>query len=367
MKRILVTLISLFTITSVFGQVDYQVGGAVNKTNNSVPVVYQVKNSGTAGSGIILVSDGDTIELVSKSGYLGIGTSTPTKTLDVEGSSMLYDPTDSTRVGKIEFAGPPFAYDIRGFTRLIPSGSYFTTGTIEAPLVFGTSYTSGLFNPASFGIEGLQVLEDSRIDIGYSIQGVKKAAIRFNTDSTIKIYTNDIERLGIDKDGVVTISPSLKYTDGNESDGYVLTSDASGNATWQTAPETTLYSDVTEAITTTTDWETLASYEIPANTLSSNGNSLEIHLAHVGSVLGDSLRLVLGSSEVFSISNSGQNNDNLQSTIVRQSAGNQLFFYASDFATATEDETTALTLSFQAKSVTIGNQTLKYFKVKRVE
>lgn len=321
---------------------------------------------------------------------VGIGTTTPTETLEVDGTALIYDAGTEFVVGEKTFTfGGVAPVTVNG---VYISSEFGVTGDTTAILYFGdvnfggqdisgarlgfTNVDDGIVG-ASLAISDLGVvrLEGSaeplvggtrtKLDLGNDI-GVE-IRLEGNGDNVFMVSdTLQNTMIQVDKDGTI-INEALAIVDGSEADGYVLTSDASGNATWQTPQETTLYSDVTEATTTTTDWETLATYNIAANTLSANGNSLEIHMAHVGATPADSIRLVLGSTNVFLDNNAGQNNDNIKTTIARQSAGNQLFFTGNDFGTGTEDETTQLTLSFQAKSVTIGNQSLKYFKVKRSE
>jgi len=62
-------------------------------------------------------------------------------------------------------------------------------------------------------------------------------------DGNLIIDTNNTEALLVRKDGdsgdilrVDTINERIEYKDGNQQSGYVLTSDASGVATWQVAP-----------------------------------------------------------------------------------------------------------------------------------
>ena len=71
MKRLLATLVCISALSSVFGQ-DYQLGTGVSKTNNSIPVVYQVRNSGTEGAGVLLLSANDSIAIIAKGDTLSL-------------------------------------------------------------------------------------------------------------------------------------------------------------------------------------------------------------------------------------------------------------------------------------------------------
>jgi len=71
MKRLLATLVCISALSSVFGQ-DYQLGAGVSKTNNSIPVVYQVRNSGTEGAGVLLLSANDSIAIIAKGDTLSL-------------------------------------------------------------------------------------------------------------------------------------------------------------------------------------------------------------------------------------------------------------------------------------------------------
>ncbi len=96
-----------------------------------------------------------------------------------------------------------FAHGTQNYLNLLPNGNAVLASThifsISSPsLIFGGSTTTGI----SLGTSGPAKI----IIIG-----------KDNSDSTI-------------------IRSLLQYIDGNEAAGYVLTSDATGNATWQAAP-----------------------------------------------------------------------------------------------------------------------------------
>lgn len=308
---------------------------------------------------------------------LGIGTAVPTATLEVRGTTYFEDFDGSfLNVGIFKdtlFGALPFQINGTAIGKKVGDWRYYTqsgvnnlSNSISSSLNVMNVLTGELFQ---MSVDSLVIgIKASNITAPNQVNGINVDTIGTNITLSYSpasyfsvTDTSQLEIFKIAQSGQVTIK------DGNEASGYVLTSDASGNASWQTPQASTLYSTVTAATTTTTDWETLATYTVPANTLNSDGNSLVLDFAHVGSVSGDSLRVVLGSSVVFLDNNSGVNTDNIKTEIVRIGASNQLTMTSTDFVDSTENLNGDLTLSFQAKSVTSGNQSLKFFKVRRLE
>lgn len=243
MKKLIATLITIFTLTTAFAQ-DYQIGAYFNKTNDSIPVVYKANNQGTAGSGILFVSDGDSLQAVSKGGLLGIGTSTPTETLDVDGTFRALD-GDSAQF-KLGLTTLPFfdgAIDVLfhgavsrktfGNWHYILSAASNSVSNNVGSDVSAVNYTNGAIR---------SVFVDSTSAL-FQVSNLTNSGTQFNglaaTDTTVSIHLNNTvgnnEFAFINDNGIVLKVDSLGklgYFDGNQANGYVLTSDASGNASW---------------------------------------------------------------------------------------------------------------------------------------
>lgn len=317
---------------------------------------------------------------------VGIGTTAPNSTLHVAGTSYLSDAAVNklvVGVDSVPLLNGALTALLNGATLSSIVGNWKLYSSSSSNNI--TSKVSSV-NAAMNTVNGDYIYLE--VDTNQALLGnfnltddTKQNALSLNKDGAFISLTRDDAVFSVsvgDKRQILISNDTINfgnsldpttilYKDGNQASGYVLTSDANGVANWSVASESTLYTDVTEATTTTTDWEVLTTYDIPANTLSANGNVLEIDFEQVASVTADSLKLVLGSTTIYIDNNAGVNNDLVNAKIVRKSAGNQMIFSGSEFNTATEDETTQLTLTFQAKSVTIGNQSLPFFKVRRLE
>lgn len=337
----------------------------------------------TGSSSNYWANTGNYVYPATLSDSVGIGTNSPIATLDVQGSFNLSNndnmqvQLDTNLFDLAGFFGSQFyikGFGARRFVKPDSTAWIFSKvsddSNLEGSEVAAIGYVNGVtFDEVFLEADSSEVyafagnesfgtgLINSRIDsviklVHGAITDEQTTAISLSHDGALKLYSP-------------TIYDNFELIDGTEALNRILTSDADGAASWKIPQSSTLYSDVTAATTTGTDWQELASYTLPANTLDSDGNSIELILAHVGSVTGDSLKLTLGTTEIFIDNNSGVNNDLLTTEIARLTANSQLSITGSDFIEATEDLTTELDLKFLAKSVTSGNQTLKYFKVKR--
>jgi len=97
----------------------------------------------------------------------------------------------------------------------------------------GYQHTAGTdYNKWDLGIDGFEmVIGDSALWHISSIN-TTDTIINISADSTVYMSGN----LGIgtaSPSSSLDVVGSLQYVDGNQSDGYILTSDANGNATWQ--------------------------------------------------------------------------------------------------------------------------------------
>lgn len=248
MKKVLVTLISLFTLTSVFGQ-DYQVAGGPSKTNNSIPVVYKIGNAGTAGSGVLMISGSDTTALIGKSGFLGIGTIAPTETFSVDGSAIIVGDnylfqSSNDLFNLSNVFGPTFTIagvGAQAFTSPDSSSWVFMKVSDDSNVEGDTVAAIGYVDANTF-YEMYYQVDKRRIrtfagsedgGVGYSAENgdgsmyfFANSTLDFDTpNKTIELFDNG--NISIDVNGAV-----FNITDGNQALGKVLTSDASGNASW---------------------------------------------------------------------------------------------------------------------------------------
>lgn len=147
-------------------------------------------------------NDSGDVILTDTTDYVGIGTSTPSAALHVVGGAT------------IDSAG----YVIRSGTRLSN---------------FGFSAGAGAYNEIDDSTELFSgVFYESDLTSNYV------GWVAINKDSNYLAYSKYSRLYGTEINGgdlafSINNLSSLNYIDGNQADGYVLTSDASGNATWQ--------------------------------------------------------------------------------------------------------------------------------------
>jgi hypothetical protein len=243
---------------------------------------------------IVQNSSSSTLLHIQDNGDVGIGTSTPTDKLHLdvgtntdgvrvsEGSSirarLLNDTTNSAGVLELRSATGTLRHrlsaEVNGTTYFAAGNSThkygFNVASTEASRNFHANVSGVLFRSPS----GQQILEirgtgsHAILDINTEDATDGDTYIRFQETGTTQFVTgwrnvSDDWRVGVSdmgdgnaklvvkpngSVGVGTVSPSstlqigdtgntatLRYVDGNETSGYVLTSDANGNATWQAA------------------------------------------------------------------------------------------------------------------------------------
>jgi hypothetical protein len=194
----------------------------------------------------------DTLTVVSA---LGIGTNTPTAMLTVNGSTTITG--NNSRFQNSDdlfYLSELFGVAISGFGAQMFTASDSTSWVFmkvsdDSNLDGDTSVSMGYIDINTFYEMYYEVSKDYlRTFVGDEDGGVGYAAdkgegsmyfyanssLDFDTpNKTIQLFDNG--NISIDVDGSV-----LNITDGNQAAGYVLTSDASGNASWATTNHNTL-------------------------------------------------------------------------------------------------------------------------------
>lgn len=210
--------------------------------NNTLDEAYDQGRTITADAGAVEITGG---LLVSDT--LGIGTSTPTKTLDVEGTALIHNSDNSSMLFRGLIADtllgvlPLSAY---GAGAVDTTGDWMSFNYAGADNLANEQGVHNLLIRKSTGdFRLLKVLED-RIQLGVGniltypdpdgdvelqvAQHNNNAEWRFR-DKTSHWAVKD--SLGVD---IVTIGETngLTYVDGNQALGKALVSDADGNASW---------------------------------------------------------------------------------------------------------------------------------------
>ena len=201
---------------------------------------WQIAPTGTLPAGVTgqtIRNNGSGYEtssfLFNTTNRIGIGTTTPSAELDVNGDSIT---RGVSYVGDIT-SGTYFKFQVPG--NFAPEVDFFSGGSRKT--VFG--YAGGGYNRSIFYndtlAQGVFLFDNSGVAIGQDTGTYANNAL-FIEQQNSKVYTKSGINVGIgtstpgsrlDINGTTTTT-GLKVT-ASPTSGYVLTSDSTGNATWQ--------------------------------------------------------------------------------------------------------------------------------------
>lgn len=349
MKKFITLIISIICATSVFAQYPLpatQVLGDLTVPNDSV----------------------------------GIGTNSPNFPLDVVGDVKMGNDSSQITIGDFTRTIGGFPVANNGFNMTRNHSNSFVSGISSARNSFTQVLTTNMFTIDTISsYNNYFATEENRFKMASgvsftsqenSIEGdtSKINIIMDYANSSFVVFDADNNQPLVisHADSTVTTNQpyTLKYVDGNQSNGYVLTSDANGVATWR-PPQSSVLHQTTGTTTTGTTWETLGSYTIPSNTLS-DGSSLDLDFFTSGNVLNDSLLVLFGSdTALIARCSSGAYVETVQTFY--ETAGSVSFGAirsAGSVRFGTEDNSSSIDVEIKAKSQTTGNQTLDFFRIK---
>ena len=165
--------------------------------------------------------DGTQTVLKDSTDNVGIGTSNPTAKFHVEGNILVVD-TFGNLDSKLYSGDNVFLTS--GFDNY--DGTFIIGNDINNPNF--VSYVGAAYDDGNDVLSAIitttdTTVADSNCTIIVGVDAISLTAVGVGNQNGITITQNN----------GVAISGNLSITDGTEADGYVLTSDASGNATWQ--------------------------------------------------------------------------------------------------------------------------------------
>jgi len=327
MKRLLATLVCISALSSVFGQ-DYQLGTGVSKTNNSIPVVYQVRNSGTEGAGVLLLSANDSIAIIAKGDTLSLahpdtavdfflltegdilnrgdykywdgdswelftgGSGTLDEAYDFGGAGagreivadagaveivgtdgnyainttgdvILHSESDSTGIflGQYDFeafGSVPVSINGSGTYEWLTDWVFLNYTGVDnlnesvGATMLGFSATTGDYRNIRLDSLGISIISGNLLNgsiasitlpasqpvISVGLKTSESAFVVNDSIGGINMIAEEGGNIGIGTstpDTTLHVVGKMKYEDGTQGDGYVLTSDADGMATWTDA------------------------------------------------------------------------------------------------------------------------------------
>lgn len=309
-----------------------------------------------AGSGGYFARSGGSLYPNTITDSLGVGTSSITDLLDVNGTADIADDSTRLKVGSlgVNIGGSDLTFS--GFTanRKSPNSwkYYLNINTVDELGLYRAEIAA--IDTGTGDINGFQAT---------SLEATLRAG-NIGTNAYNQLFSNKNEG----------IRASLKS---NDTSAFTI-QDFNSNLAFEVLPKYSIvrinepYTFIAPVLhqavggtTATTDWESLGSYTVQAGFLA-DASSLDIDLAMTGSNANDSLLVMFGADTVML--------GEMGSGIGFSPSGN--IFYASagdvtlqsinsgELFLGTEDNTTDILIDVRAKSQTIGNQTLKFFRIK---
>lgn len=235
MKHLISTTIAVLMSAFVFGQ-SYQVGGEVKKTNNTSPVVYSVKNSGSAGAGIIVIDNTDTCDIVYDDGVITISSDE----WQIGNDSIYWRTFNDTVLGgaAIQIGTELTLEGFDGYhSGLLISDTYLNMG--GGFQYVGRRASLGYVDPITLDGSTFSVQNDKKLKISYG--NLLNPTTEFQMDESVGIMLTDTNDYGsasfaiINKyDGrdydALRVSCSGDYTSINANDFFVQ--DVDGTDTW---------------------------------------------------------------------------------------------------------------------------------------
>jgi hypothetical protein len=244
--------------------------GALASGTNSVSILQTLSLSGTtltsgpASNAVNLsaispwTQGAGSVTLATSSNKVGIGTNAPAEDLQIErstGSAGVSILAASGQISDLSFgvsSGTHFMGNIR-YDHSTNSMNFWTNNTANRLVIdnngsvgIGTAAPSGNFHLKSSGTSVLHRISSTGAVTGLVTYADNLSAALLNYESTPLYFgTSGANRMVITSGGSVGINimaptamfhvvGSTRLVDGNQGAGKVLTSDASGNATWQT-------------------------------------------------------------------------------------------------------------------------------------
>lgn len=226
------------TINQTNGSDTVSRGIHVNPTLTSAPDFRALEISNSSGYGVYQDNSGATNYFA---GNIGVGTSSPNQSLSVLGNIDVVAADSNTnslvRIGRTSSVSNPAIWFINDWVEVASANNYNNKGKFRATEVVAGGATMGssyLVN--AFGYNKENIKFSDRWVIG-NISTTKLKFMYWNPgDETDNILTLTKEgKIGIgtnSPDTTLHVEGSLKIVDGNQSNGYVLQSDANGVGTW---------------------------------------------------------------------------------------------------------------------------------------
>jgi hypothetical protein len=195
---------------------------------------------------------GNQVMVLNSSGHLGVGTDAPDTTLHLVGQFKYEDGNQSNDYvltsdanGVASWQAPVIDTDtddqtlsLSGSDLSISEGNTVDLSVIDQQLsLSGSNLSISNANTVDLSAVVADIVADEDSDTKIQLEeSANEDHIRFDVAGNQVMVLNSSGHLGVGTDAPDTtlhLVGQFKYEDGNQSDGYVLTSDADGHASWQ--------------------------------------------------------------------------------------------------------------------------------------